>query len=188
MHTFRQNPACDQRQIMIQSYYRRGITFLAIISALIAISSCGSTSINTKHILVETDEKIPAATVYFIRPFTYRERGIADNPVKIELNRKELIALGKGEYTLIRIKPIDATITTKNFSMFTNKLLPIEMKRSANLTFDAGQTYFIHIRQVNEEFRGVYYLPELIGLKTAKRMSAELKSIGVSSGATIEEL
>jgi len=162
------------------------VFFLVIL--ITSISGCGSTSVNAKHILLETNKETAAATVYFIRPFTYRERGIADNPVKIELNRKEIILLGKGEYTMVRIKPVEATITTKNYSMFTNKLMPIEMIRSATMTFEAGQNYFIHIKQVNEEFRGVYYLPELIGLKTAKRITSDLKSSGVTSNANIENL
>ncbi len=163
------------------------LTFsIAILSIL--ISGCGSTSVNTTHILLEADKEIAAANVYFIRPFTYRERGIADNPVKIELNRKEIISLGKGEYTMVRIKPVEATITTRNYSMFTNKLMPIEMIRSATMTFDAGQNYFIHIKQVDEEFRGIYYLPELIGLKTAKRITSDLKSSGIASDADIEKL
>jgi len=169
---------------------RNKSTLLTLVIALLTtlLSGCGATSVNGKHVLLETDEKIAAATVYFIRPFTYRERGVADNPVKIELNRNQIISLGKGEYTMVRIKPVEATITTKNYTMYTNKLMPIEMTRSATMTFDAGQRYFIHIRQVNEEFRGVYYLPELIGLTTAKRMTSDLKSSGVSSDADIEKL
>ncbi|NOX42764.1 MAG: hypothetical protein GXP19_03395 [Gammaproteobacteria bacterium] len=191
---------------MIKNYYDKGksttldftkafftiVLFTVILFTVIMfstlISGCGSTSVNSKHILIETDKEVAAASVYFIRPFTYRERGIADNPVKIELNRKEIISLGKGEYTLVRIKPVEATITTRNYSMFTNKLMPIEMTRNANMTFAAGETYFIHIKQVNEEFRGVYYLPELIGLTTAKRMASDLKSTGVDSDADIEKL
>ncbi len=163
------------------------LTFIIVILSVL-ISSCGSTSVNRKHILLETDKEVAAANVYFIRPFTYRERGIADNPVKIELNRKEIISLGKGEYTMVRIRPVEATITTKNYSMFTNKLMPVEMTRNATMTFYAGKNYFIHIKQVNEEFRGVYYLPELIGLETAKRMTLDLKSSGVASDADIQKL
>lgn len=163
--------------------------YIALVFCLpLFLNACGSTSVNKKHLLIETNQDKPAANVYFIRPFTYRERGIADNPVKIELNRKTLIKLGKGEYTLIRLKTSDATITTRSYSMFTNKLLPVEMKRSANMTFTEGETYYIHIRQVNEEFRGVYYLPELVGPKTAKRLAAGLSATGAASSDHFEKL
>ena len=172
----------------MMQYVYRIFSVVFLVSVVLVTSGCGSTSVNKKHILVETDSEKPSANVYFIRPFTYRERGIADNPVKIELNRKELITLGKGEYTLVHIKPVDATITTRSFTMFTNKLMPVEMTRRANMNFESGQTYFIHIRQVNEEFRGVYYLPELIGLETAKRITAELRATGGARGAKIKNL
>jgi hypothetical protein len=172
---------------MMQNTYKK-ISTAFIIGLFFVITGCGSTSVNDDHILVESEDGNPAANVYFIRPFTYRERGISDNPVKIELNRKELITLGKGEYTLVHIKPVDATITTRSFTMHTNKLMPVEISRSANMHFEHGQTYFIHIRQVNEEFRGVYYLPELIGLETAKRMTAELRADGAARSAEIEDL
>lgn len=152
------------------------------------LSGCGSTTINKKHLLIENNEKIAAASVYFIRPFTYRERGIADNPVKIELNRKLLIELGKGELTLIRLKAADATISTRSFTMFTNKLLPVEVKRNAQMSFIAGETYYIHIRQVNEEFRGVYYLPELVGPKAAKRLADGLNAVGEASSSDFDNL
>lgn len=166
---------------------RLTVVFFAL-AVMTVLTGCGSTAVNKKHILIETDAKKSYAKVFFIRPFTYRERGIADNPVKIELNRKQLISLGKGEYTAVHLKPVDATITTRSFSMFTNKLLPIEMTRSATMNFSEGQTYFIHIKQVNEEFRGVYYLPELIGAKTAKRMIESLRAIGDASSADFKNI
>jgi len=169
-------------------YISRKIYIIFIVSIMLIIGGCSLTSINKKHFLIETNKEKPASTVYFIRPFTYRERGIADNPVKIALNRKKLISLGKGEYTMLRIKPIDATITTRSYTKFTNKFEPIEMTRSANMSFESGQTYFIHIRQVNEEFRGVYYLPELVGLKTAKRITEGVHAIGGARSAKIKNL
>ena len=172
---------------MMQYAYKK-ISAAFIIGLFFVIAGCGSTSVHNDHILIETKEENPGANVYFIRPFTYRERGIADNPVKIELNRKKLVTLGKGEYTLVKIKPVEATITTRSHTMHTNKLMPVEISRSANMHFEHGQTYFIHIRQVNEEFRGVYYLPELIGLKTARRLTATLRASGDARSARIEDL
>ena len=61
-------------------------------------------------------------------------------------------------------------LKTRNLTPFTNKDDYVEMTRELRLDLAPGKTYFIHIRQVNEEFRGVYYVPMLVDLKTAKEL------------------
>lgn len=158
------------------------------LSTIGLLSGCGSTSIFQHHILIEHDAKKPAANVYFIRPFTYRERGVADNEVIIDLDQKKLLELAKGEYTLLRIKPDNATITTHSISMYTNKLTPVKMTKTISVNFEAGKTYFIHIKQYNEEFRGVYYQPELIDLNAAKQLTEDLHATGLARSKPIDEI
>ncbi|MBI3774628.1 MAG: hypothetical protein HY273_03585 [Gammaproteobacteria bacterium] len=143
--------------------------FLFCLGLLAALAGC-ATTINKEHPMIVTQPDVAAANVYFIRPMTYRERGIADNPVVIELNGMEMLKLGKGEYTLLRVRPEKALLKTRNWTAFTNKDEYVEMTRELRLELAAGKTYFIHIRQVNEEFRGVYYVPMLVDLKTAKEL------------------
>ena len=45
--------------------------------------------------MIITQPDVAAATIYFIRPMTYRERAIADKPVTIEFNGMELLKIGK---------------------------------------------------------------------------------------------
>jgi hypothetical protein len=168
--------------------FKRNITIFLGLLTIGIIAGCASSAISTTNILIEHDANKPAANVYFIRPLTYRDRGVADKAVRIELNNKVLMLLSKGEYALIRIKPVNGILTTRNVSMFTNKQLPIEMAKSVEVSFEAGQTYFIHIKQVNEEFRGVYYLPELVDLSEAKKLVDGLKKAGLASSAPIDKL
>lgn len=160
------------------------LTLLLPVWFSVLLASC--TTVNTSHPLYASQPDIAAANVYFIRPFTYRERGIADNPVMIELGGVKLLELGKGEYALIRLKPDKATLTTRNFTRFTNTEGVIEMTRALPLELMPGKTYYIHIRQVNEEFRGVYYLPELIDLRSAQQLVPDTRAIGAASSARIE--
>ena len=143
--------------------------FLLCVGWLAAVASC-ATTINKEHPMIVTQPDVTAANVYFIRPMTYRERGIADKPVTIEFNGMGLLKIGKGEYTLLRIRPEKVLLKTRNLTPFTNKDDYVEMTRELRLELAPGKTYFIHIRQVNEEFRGVYYVPMLVDLKTAKEL------------------
>ncbi len=161
---------------------------LLALLALFLLTACGTTSINTKNELLVRDPDLAAAQVYFIRPFTYRERGYADNPVHIEINGKPLLDMAKGEYTLVRLKPEKIRLTTRSLSDFTNKLEPVEMTRSSEITLQPDQAYFLHVKQVNEEFRGVYYVIENVSLQTAKSLIENLHSVGVPGKLAIDNL
>jgi len=137
---------------------------------LLAVTTGCATSINKEHPMIVTQPDVAAASLYFIRPMTYRERGVADNPVGIEINGMEMLKLGKGEYTLLRLRPEKILLKTHNRTAFANQNEYVAMTRELRLELASGKTYFIHIRQVNEEFRGVYYLPVVVDLKTAKEL------------------
>lgn len=152
-----------------------------------ALTGC-ATSINKTHPMIVTQPDIAAAQVYFIRPLTYRERGIADNPVTIEFNGTELLKIGKGEYTLLRIRPEKVLLKTRNLSPFTNLNEYVEMTRELRLELAPGKTYFIHIQQVNEEFRGIYYLPLLVDLTTAKTLIIDSRPTDAARRAPLDTL
>ncbi len=162
--------------------------FIFICLGLLAALSGCATTINNEHPMIVTQPDVAAANVYFIRPMTYRERGIADNPVVIEVNGLELMKLGKGEYTLLRIRPEKVLLKTRNQTTFTNKNEYIEMTRELRLELTSGQTYFIHIRQVNEEFRGVYYVPTQVDLKAAKELIIDTRPTAGGRDVPIDAL
>lgn len=160
---------------------------LFCLGLLAALTGC-ATTINKEHPMIVTQPDVAAANVYFIRPMTYRERGIADNPVVIEFNGMELLKIGKGEYTLLRLRPEKVLLKTRNRTAYTNKDEYVEMTRELRLELAPGKTYFIHIRQVNEEFRGVYYVPMLVDLKTAKELILDSGPTLGGRSAPIDEL
>jgi len=154
---------------------------------LAALAGC-ATTINKAHPMIVTQPDVAAANMYFIRPMTYRERGVADNPVGVEFNGMELLKLGKGEYTLLRLRPEKVLLKTRNQTAFTNKNEYVEMTRELRLELAPGKTYFIHIRQVNEEFRGVYYVPLLVDLKAAKELIIDAGPTLAARSAPIDAL
>lgn len=164
------------------------ISGTALILLLLLLSGCGSTSMNKSHPIYVTDKDVAAANVWFIRPFTYRERGLADNPVQINVNEELLLKLGKGEYTFARLRAGKLVITTSNLSEFTHKQDPVTMTRTAEMTVEPGKNYFLHIRQVNEEFRGVYYLTEQVDLDSAKQLADPLSADGVPGDFKLHKL
>jgi len=152
-----------------------------------ALAGC-ATTINKTHPMIVTQPDIAAAQVYFIRPLTYRERGIADKPVRIEFNGTELLKIGKGEYTLLRIRPEKVLLKTRNLTPFTNLNEYVEMTRELRLELAPGKTYFIHIQQVDEEFRGIYYVPLLVDLKTAKGLIIDSRPTDAARRAPLDTL
>lgn len=161
--------------------------FLLYTCVLAILAGC-ETTINKDNPLIVTQPEVAAANVYFIRPMTYRERGMADNPVKIEFNGLEMLKIGKGDYTLLRVRPEKVVLKTRNLTHFTNKNEYVEMTRELPLELVPGKTYFIHIRQVNEEFRGVYYVPMLVDLKAAKELIIDARPTDAARSARIDAL
>ena len=162
-------------------------SFLICVGFLTALAGC-ETTINKEHPMIVTQADVAAANIYFIRPMTYRERGMADNPVVIEINGMEMLKLGKGEYTLLRVRPEKVQVKTRNLTRFTNKDDYVEMTRELRLELTPGKTYFIHIRQVNEEFRGVYYVPMPVDLKAAKELILDARPTDAARSARIDTL
>ena len=154
---------------------------------LTALAGC-STTINKTHPIIVTQPDVAAANVYFIRPLTSGEHGMADKPVRVEFNDTELLKIGKGEYTLLRVRPEKILLKTRNLSAFTNKNEYVEMTRELRLELAPGQTYFIHIQQVNEEFRGIHYVPLLVDLKTAKELIINSRATDAARRAPINTL
>lgn len=168
--------------------FRLMVRSAVLILAYLLLSACGSTSMHKSHPLYVTDKDVAAANIWFIRPFTYRERGLADNPVHITVNQEPLLELGKGEYTFARLRAGKLSITTTNLSQFTNKQDPVTMTRTVEITVEPGKNYYLHIRQVNEEFRGVYYLTEPVDLQTAKQLADDLATSGVPGDFKLHKL
>ncbi len=101
--------------------------------------------------------------------------GIADSPVSIELNDEVLMKLGKGEYTRVSVVPRDYVITLRNQSEVGPDWSVKEMRKRSRWAFAAGNTYYLAVRAVDGEFRGVTFRLELLNEYDAQNMMARLR-------------
>ena len=162
------------------------------------LTACAT--INKKHPDLVTGEltaeqKAQVATVYFIRPKPYKSKGVADGPVQIEFQKQLLLTQDEGNYSLLYIKPSKGLVVTRSKTMFTNQSTPVDVWRAREYKFIEGKTYFIYIRQINEEFRGVFYEPEPISLREAKELivtgpgrASDTLATGAARSAPIDKL
>lgn len=153
----------------------RLVFFMMVMSAAV-LTGCSVTKVNQAHSLVQADAAGAFARVYFIRPNTEHPLGFADNALSVLVDGEELVSLGKGEYTLVYLKPRNVSVSLRNFTQTRGRWELEEMIRTAAFTFESGQTYFVLARPVDGEFRGAYFLPEVIDLFSAKQASAHLKA------------
>ena len=161
---------------------------VAGLAGLMGLAGCASTQIQAGHPLIQTNPSAPHASVYFMRPWTERTMGVADNAVDIELDQRPLLKLVKGEYVLVNLKPGPVTTTIKSITVWGPESKIKEMSKSRNFTFDEGETYFIVISPVDGEFRGIFFLPKAVDFLTAKKISKRLRPVGKARSEPITGL
>lgn len=175
-------PRCGMRR----NYGKRPLAACVTISLL--LFGCGN-PVNVKHSQVQTSaQEEHIAKVYFIRPLPVKYKGIADNKVRIDFNNEELLTLNEGQYTLVKLTPSKGDVSTHSKTKFTNSNLPIEVSRKREYRFLAGKTYFIHLKRVDEEFRGIFYDPAPVTLEQALQLSQRLRALGAAADEPIDQI
>lgn len=151
-------------------------------------TACSTTEINSRNTLIQHDStaKSEYAKVYFIRPNTEHMQGFPDNPLNVLINGQELMKLGKGEYTLVYLKPHEITVTLENLTQTRGRWEVETVKQSRTFDFEAGQIYFLVTQPVDGEFRGVHFRPELRLAADAKVISKRLKAVGQAKQEPIQ--
>lgn len=159
-----------------------------ILLLVIFLAGCGN-PVNIKHpyVLSEADAA-HVAKVYFIRPQPYKFKGIADNTLSVDFKEQKLLDIDEGQYTLVKLKPSSGSVTTHSRTQFTAKDAPINVSRSRDYHFVAGNTYFIYLKRVNEEFRGIFYDPAPINLPEALQLAESLRARGLAKQEPIENV
>jgi hypothetical protein len=172
---------------------------VCVIAVSIALLMACAT-VNNKHPDVVSGEitaesKKQLATVYFIRPRAYKSKGVADNAVRIEFQGQTLLTQDEGAYTLLYIKPSKGALKIHSKTVYADQRIPIDVWRERVYKFIAGRTYFIYVRQIDEEFRGVFYEPQLVDLQEAKQLIvpgsghfSSTRASGAARNAPIDEL
>lgn len=157
------------------------------LTTTVLLSGCG-TKLYRDNPQLQTQSAEEAANVYFIRPRPVKPKPVADNAVTVDYQGKPLLKINEGTYILAKLQPGKGEITTHSITRFTNRPNPIKVSRSRLYTFLAGRTYFIHLKRVDEEFRGIYYDPEPVDLETAKSLSENLGKRGLARSEPIGDI
>ena len=168
------------------SWIRRILGALLTSAIIAALAGCAATKMVPDHPLVEKNGQTAHAKVYFIRPLTERAMGFPDNPLNIEFDTHQLLALAKGEYSLVHMKPRETTtMTLKSLTTVGPDWRVKEMVKSQKWSFTAGATYYIVLKPVDGEFRGVYFTAEAVDLFTAKESVRQLRAVDAARRAPI---
>lgn len=172
----------------------------ATAAVCVVLGLLGCAKVNVKHPQLmsgdlRADQKAQLASVYFIRPEAYKTKGVANDPVRISFQEQTLLEQDEGSYTLVYIKPSKGTLKVHSKTQFTDRRLPVDVWRAREYKFIAGKTYFIYVRQINEEFRGVFYEPTPVSLKEAKELIVpgkgrfgNTRASGIARSAPIDKL
>lgn len=145
-----------------------------------AALGAGCSMIQPSHPLVVSDENAPFANVYFIRPRPERTMAMADNTLTLNLDQQPLQNLDKGEYILTRLRPGQMWLTLATRSTFGPEHRMKKITKTRSFTFAAGKTYFIAIRPVDGEFRGVYYQAENVTAAEAQLLVKRASASGLA--------
>ena len=140
---------------------------------MLILSGCSLTKVDRSFPLY--DSASTGATVYWLRPETERTMGIADNGVTVELNGERLMRLGKGEYTKVNIVARDYTVTLKNQTETGPHWHVKDVKKRSHMVFEPGEIYYLAVKAVDGEFRGVKFEVEQLRDYDARNMMAKLR-------------
>ena len=161
---------------------------VAVLGAVLGLSGCAASSINTANPLISDQPDLLVAKVYIIRPRTERYLGMADNSIAVELDRRPLMQLAKGEYTLLHLHPGSAWLGLRSMTTWGPGHKIKEMSTTREFTFDPGETYYIAIHPIDGEFRGVKYEAELVDHDSAVRLTRYLNAFGKARREPIRAL
>lgn len=160
----------------------RVAAWLAAALMALTLVGCSTTRIDRGHPLIQGEAGESYARVYFIRPNTEHPQGFADNPLLVEAGGEPLMRLGKGEYAMVHLKARDITITLRDLTQVRGRWEVTEMKQSRKFNFEAGQTYYLLAKNVDGEFRGVTFIPEIISQFDGDTLRQNLRDASGAKG------
>ena len=155
---------------ILKKYIKNNVLTIYFGVLVAAVLSACAMPVRSDNPMLERDRNAAAADVYFIRPRPERTMGMADNPVRIELDKQPFIRLEKGEYIDARLVPGEVYITLNSKTAYGPSRIK-NMTHTDSFSFAAGKTYYVAIVPVDGEFRGVYFTAKVVDRDTALAMS-----------------
>lgn len=154
--------------------------FVALFLALTA--ACGTTAIVESHPALAKNGEIEVAKVYFLRP-DIGYRGVARNAFSISLDNQNLLTLATGEYALVYLRPMSATLTVESSTVVRQGGANVmtRVQESVPFAFEAGQTYYLAFVGKQQGWMSggaVSYLPVLMSRTAATATASGLKPVG----------
>jgi len=166
---------------------KTALTTTFILLCISLVSACGNIKVeNQNPLLVSSYKTTPTASVYFIRPRLLKPKGYADNTLTVNIDDQKLLEVNAGAYTLLHIKPGTYRISTHSMTAFTNRIEPIHVSRYRDYVFKADLVYFIYLKQINEEFRGIFYDPFPATLAEVRKLLDSVTAYGDAQQFPIE--
>lgn len=166
----------------------KGLAFLILVMLSMLLSGCAGSKIVRDSPIIQQNLDQPYSTIYFLRNDDKVFRGLAEDAVWVEINGQNVVKLAKGEYAMIRIKPIESTVRVISMSYIGTNPYPQEVYGEDTFNFAANQTNFINISIRDGEFRGVYFMPVRVESNEARAIARDLRPAGVDKGHRIENL
>ena len=160
---------------------------LLLLVVLVLVSCSSAKNIKNSYVDNESEDQY-VAKVYFIRTMPVKFKGVADSQITVDINGEPLLKIDEGAYTMLKIKPAKASVTTHSRTLFTTKFEPIKVSRTREYNFIAGKTYFINLERINEEFRGIYYDPAPVTLAVAQKLTKTLRAVGKARSEPIDKI
>jgi len=111
---------------------------VSLVVALVA-GCAGTTKVEPSHPLMSAT--VESTKVYFIRHKS-GFKGVADLPLTISLDGKKLLALSKGQYTLLSLASGTYEMKVDSFTVMANGAMT-SASTKAPVTFSKGQTQYV---------------------------------------------
>jgi len=143
-----------------------------LIVALVA-GCAGTTKVQPDHPLI--GETIQSAKVYFIRPKS-GFKGVADLPLTISLDGKKLLALSKGQYTLLSLASGTFEMKVDSFTVMANGAMT-SASTKAPVTFSKGQTQYVAFDIISG---GYTFAPFTLSKEQAVEAVQKLAPVGMA--------
>jgi hypothetical protein len=148
------------------------------LTAIAVLGGCTTTEVRIDHPqLAKIGDDY--AKVYFLRKMPQRTRGVADDDLRIEIDKQPLLELARGEYSLLSLKPGRVDVVVHSKTMLTTQPAPQPVWRSRSFDFEAGKTYYVYTKFFQEEWRGIYFVPTAIDKQQAMKLAEHMEPAGV---------
>ena len=124
------------------------LRWLFIFVVLFSGGGCvGSTVIQSSHPLIAREGATETVKVYFIRPDPGSYYGVMNMPVSISLAGAELLALAKGQYTLVQLAAGTTELKANSYTVDDHGYMT-KVSSNMQLSFSAGETHYLVFEMV----------------------------------------